>query len=288
MIEKNENGSVVDKKSGLKNFFKRATATILVAGALTSPIASEASENTSGLKNQIEISSVSEDNKEQLVNQSFSDFLNGVGDYSEDKLVNKLSYFDFERRDLGFFALNGDKDFMVQTVLIHYETVNLNQYLALGIKNKKGERAIYVVEWITGLITKLENKGAISSVESSPSEKIPYSTVVDTTNLLKDRVGDCIIPIFSFKDDQPPEGFSVNYTNFCNYLNGKISTNCNFLAGLQWPKKLNVPSHKNLFNKVKNIKSKVDTIDSLSDMKEKISSGDNIPTMWTFEYKKNQ
>jgi len=227
---------------------------------------------------------MTEEEKEEQVNQRFSDFLNGVGEYDEEKLKRKLATYAFEFRDLGFFAIGLDEHFWIQAILLHYETVNQNQYLALGIKNRKGKRNIVVVEWATELLIKSGGR-VVKPYGSSDNTYIPYSTVEETKDLLEASLEDRIIPFFAFQKRYPSEGSSYHLSNLIDYLNSKNSTNLSFAAGLLWPKNKATKGEKSLYNMIKNVKTKIGSITSLSEMKEKILTGDNIPVMWEYQYR---
>lgn len=238
---------------------------------------------------EVDVTPLTELTEEEKVNRRFSNFLNGAGEYSEEKIRKRLTGNLSERRGLGFFGVTG-KDILVQAMLLHYEIVGSNHYLALGVKNRKNERDIFVVEWITGLSQKLESR-AIRSFPSSygtNETNIFFSTIEETKYLLEDRVGDCIIANFSFKKTYPPEGLSINYTYFSDYKNTRCSINLNFAAGLLKPERF-IYDEKDFYKKIENVKSKIPGIDSLSEMKERISTvGDNMPAMWAYEYYINQ
>lgn len=221
--------------------------------------------------------------EEKEVNQRFSDFLNGVGDFEENKIKGKTIIENGFFTDLGFYHVKGEfPDFHVQSIMLHHIGGETAEYLALGIKNKEGERKIVAVEWPTKLT--MEAAGYIvigTSVGGSCLTDQRFETKDDTVNFLNENnwTGKMIVGTFTY-DDYNENYSDENIIKYFEYVETRISISLDFVAGLLLPEKVKLNSaDKDFLKKIKNQKTTLKGITSLSEMKEIIRDSEKCPIM---------
>lgn len=82
-------------------------------------------------------------------NQRFADFLNSEGDFSDEKIKREVYiFFNDKDRDLGYIVAYEDI-ILLQGILLYNEQFPNGQMLAVGIKDRGGERKIVVFKYTT-------------------------------------------------------------------------------------------------------------------------------------------
>jgi len=92
---------------------------------------------------------------EAEVNQRFEDFLNGTGEFTEEKIRNEgLTSFYTYNKDLGCMNMEQEDVFNVQGVMLYYKKVDNGEVFAFGTKDKNGKRMIVPIELPSQLFIK--------------------------------------------------------------------------------------------------------------------------------------
>lgn len=217
----------------------------------------------------------------EVVNQRFADFLAGEGDYTEKVIERKLMYRNNKRRDLGLYGTAFGDTYMVQAIFLHHEDADKSQCLALGIKDKNGERKIVLAEWPTKLLLEVDLL-RIGIRSGNTLKGLYFDTEEEALKHLSELTG----KLFSFSfmcnisSDIPPGEYYLNYKN---YLDSSIPNNNNLLANLLLPDKkdLNLDDKK-IVDQVKNVKTSIVKISDLSEMLENIKSERKFPVTFAF------
>lgn len=236
--------------------------------------------------NRTEVISV-ETEEEKEVNQRFSDFLNEIGDYKETKINNKLTRRDGHFRDLGFYAAQSDYVGEIQAILLDSIDGEVSQYLALGVKDKKGERKIVVVE--VPIEKVLEARRFTVSFRSGNVSTISFfDTKEEIRELFKEKIGKSVLASFVYNDvNEIYSGEKIS--NYVKYLESNKLINLSFLAGLLFPDKKTLFSEDiDLLKKIKGVNPQMNTITNLSGLLEIIENNKVCPVTATLEYNINE
>jgi len=176
------------------------------------------------------------DREEAEVNQRFTDFLNGEGEYTEEKIQNEgFTSFYTDKKDLGCMNMEQKDVFNIQGVMLYYKKVNNGEVFAFGTKDKNGKRIIVPIELPSQLfIESIGRTGfGIYSESSLLSDITPkYFGQRDSTyyDFLRSHIGTVFslsIPIdISSYDNLPllPESFGLKIG-----INSSFMTNINFI-----------------------------------------------------------
>jgi hypothetical protein len=177
--------------------------------------------------------------EEVEVNQRFSDFLNGEGEYSDENLKLKLWRHYDKTADLGFSKAILKDFFAFQSVLLFHKYVDGEEIMALGLKNRKGKRIITAVTMPikdilkTGILIQI---GFLAQNYSNSNVK-PYSDESEISSILDDGVGSLV----NFYMNHSPDGFLGSYDDgfektYLSVFSNKGDINRNFLKGIWRPK----------------------------------------------------
>lgn len=85
--------------------------------------------------------------EEKEVDQRFAEFLAAEGEYSDENLKKQLIHVEYHPElpvDLGYLE-SSDATFWIQAVLLFHKNKEGNDFFALGVKDKTGERKVTVV-----------------------------------------------------------------------------------------------------------------------------------------------
>ena len=205
------------EKENYVSRFKKTAAGLLAGINMMIPsggLASSKETTSEDLKPSTSVSDVviKENKSEELekleemeVNQRFSDFLNGEGEYSDEKIKRKMMYRDNKLVDLGLYGTALGYSCMVQGVLLHCQGGDESQYLALGVKDGNMEKDLYF---------------------DSEEEAVKH---------LMGLTGEVFR--FSFVCDHITEAVDEKYSDYKAYLESTIPINNDFLSGLLFPDK---------------------------------------------------
>ena len=224
------------------------------------------------------------------VNRRFSEFLNGEGEYS-DKELRKIFYtlHSGASVDLGFLEAYGTQC-LIQSVVLFNKNVEGNEFLAMGIKNKQGERKITVINWPTGKFFEVVPKIYIWKTIGSGSERFELCNKEEVSSFLSESFNRmyCFDFFYEDGDDNRPLFNGEQLTNLYNsiYL-PKISVNREFLADIYVPmKKKDIGDvGRKMLDSLKNKRSKLLEIDSYQEFLEAINNESIIPVPFSIEYK---
>lgn len=249
-------------------------------------VVNKVSEVPVGVVNKPEVISI-ETEKEKEVNQRFSDFLNGVGDYEKTKINNKLMRRDGHFRDLGLYAVEFGYTAKIQAMLLDSKDGEVSQYLALGVKDKKGKRKIVVVEMPIDKVLEAR-KLAVSLRNGNVSTVLFFDTKEEMREFLKRRIGKSMFGNFVY-DDIDEVYSDEKLSNYKKYLESNKLINLNFLAGLLFPDRKTLFSQDlGLLRKIKGVNPQMNTIINLSGMLEIIENDKVCPIVSTSEYNINE
>ncbi|GEM_PF-1937699 len=195
--------------------------------------------------------------EEMEVNQRFSEFLNGEGEYSEQSLQKKLFRGGFES-GLGFHFSDLNTLFRFQSVLLFHKNVGGREILTVGVKDRNGDRKITMVDWPVEKFFELHPNSivffGISDQNMSKNKTVRFSDEESLSSALDRLVGS----VLSIRMDSNPEkyistGGGPNYSSlYRSYFFDKKKDNRNFLAGIWWPKIKNLSiEEKKLYDSLK-------------------------------------
>lgn len=204
------------------------------------------------------------DRKEAEVNQRFEDFLNGTGEYTEEKIKNEGFISNYvHTSDLGCLVANGEIC-DVQGILLAYEKVDNGEVFALGIKDKNGERIITLVEFPSQLYI---NHDLTLDFPIYPDRfwnsaahirSFGYSRTSDYYNFLNSYIGElsligidvCLSSNTSYYNEWP-DGYKEVYAEFIDLkipVNRSLMTDINFVDDSNHSFVKNIESAKEFYN----------------------------------------
>jgi len=227
----------------------------------------------------------------ELVNQRFSQFLAGEGEFDEERInqtLMKNSSIGF--RDLGYFFSNGKYYFSIQATLLHCEDGENSQYLALGIKDRNGDRVIKGVEWPTAWLVKPGVERCYVFFRKGLNYKSDYDGLLfenenEAKEYTRGLVGKRLLVSLLYDDYNKKSDQNEEILSYFDYLNSKNLINVNFAADLLFPEKKDLMEpDKDLFEKIKKIKTKSKNITSLNEMRTMIDNNEDFPVTYAFEY----
>jgi hypothetical protein len=219
--------------------------------------------------------------EEVEVNQRFSDFLNGEGEYSDENLKLKLWRHYDKTADLGFSKAILKDFFAFQSVLLFHKYVDGEEIMALGLKNRKGKRIITAVTMPikdilkTGILIQI---GFLAQNYSNSNVK-PYSDESEISSILDDGVGSLV----NFYMNHSPDGFLGSYDDgfektYLSVFSNKGDINRNFLKGI-WRPKVNdvkISSTKEIFERYQG-DGVVLSVNNYSDFMGLINQSESLP-----------
>jgi hypothetical protein len=219
--------------------------------------------------------------EEMEVNQRFSEFLNGEGEYSDENLKLKLWRHYDKTADLGFSKAILKDFFAFQSVLLFHKYVDGEEIMALGLKNRKGKRIITAVTMPikdilkTGILIQI---GFLAQNYSNSNVK-PYSDESEISSILDDGVGSLV----NFYMNHSPDGFLGSYDDgfektYLSVFSNKGDINRNFLKGI-WRPKVNdvkISSTKEIFERYQG-DGVVLSVNNYSDFMGLINQSESLP-----------
>lgn len=126
------------------------------------------------------------------VNQRFSEFLNGEGEYSDGNIWKNL-FGKMGVKDLGYESYGRGTMINFQSVLLFHKNINGEEILALGVKNRAGERNISLVSWPIKDMIKISSVSAVAIAktdrESSQLKVEKYYSEGDVGLALDEKIG---------------------------------------------------------------------------------------------------
>lgn len=179
--------------------------------------------------------------EEDEINQRFRDFLDGVGDFIEEQIElmrHSLKSPGMPLRDLGFFEGMDDRAEIQGILLAHFQFDD-SELLAIGTKDRKGNRRVTLVEWPTIQQMKIPNRKCSFEMISgnSFSSKILQSQE-DILKFLEWKTGSVILCTFIIKYDM--NRIPVAETELRAYVEMFIANkdlNLDYVSSLLFPKR---------------------------------------------------
>jgi len=275
------------EKENYVSRFKKTAAGLLAGINMMIPsggLASSKETTSEDLKPSTSVSDVviKENKSEELekleemeVNQRFSDFLNGEGEYSDEKIKRKMMYRDNKLVDLGLYGTALGYSCMVQGVLLHCQGGDESQYLALGVKDRVGERKIVTVKWPSELLSEV-GLLRVGVKDGNMEKDLYFDSEEEAVKHLMGLTGEVFR--FSFVCDHITEAVDEKYSDYKAYLESTIPINNDFLSGLLFPDKKDLTTDDiKIFDKIKKINTNLVEINSLAGMHAYVESKNDIP-----------
>ncbi len=233
------------------------------------------------------ISTETEEEKE--VNQRFAEFLAGDGEYSEEILSEKLFSERYDELDLGFMRPLYGKYVGIQSVLLFHKNVDGEEILALGLKNKKGERKVAIV--ICPVRAAIEN--LIGYVAVGETDKISsrlkiekYYNEEEVGLVLDNKIG----MVLKMQMDSAPNNFELPsnpdiQSIYRGLFSDKTVANQSFLYEIWRPKEKDQSlEDKKFFQTLKKQNELIDVSDYKGFMDIVDNNKEDLPFIWGFDY----
>ena len=235
------------------------------------------------------------DKERAEVNQRFEDFLNGVGEYSDENIKNKAFKSIYsDTADLGCIDANNETAW-VQGIILFYEKTNQGEVFAFGTKNKKGERIITLIELPSQSI--MENDATITFLLYSDRSRYSTPNVKDFLrsstyyNFLNSHIGDFLLAEIKICTSLD----SANYSQwsdsskkiYAESVDPKISANYSLMANINFVDNNNhlFVNSNDLIKSFYDTKADVLTVDNYDDFKALLETDYNqIPTFLMFDF----
>lgn len=228
--------------------------------------------------------------EEKEVNQKFSDFLNGVGEYSDEELKLKLWGNVDKVQDLGFSKMSADNHFIFQGILLFHKNIDGEEILALGLKDRTEKRIITAVTWpIDSLLTLGYGVHTGESIGKSYTNSIPksYFDESEIGSLLDKNSGLLVNFTMNMIPDAHKNGYPTEeYGNiYISLFANKGNINRDFLTGIWRPKRTDMLSSmtREVFEKYRD-KSSVQEINDYSDFLDLTNNSDVLPFVTVLYY----
>lgn len=226
--------------------------------------------------------------EEMEVNQRFSQFLAGEGEYSDEKLELKLFRFYKSEPDLGYLKTIKNGFFSFQSVLLFHKKINGGEILALGLKNKQRKRIVTGVYWPISDILKLGYGVGIglTNQDLQWGKSTVYTDVSKIDPVLDEKIGSVLNVTMDYSSNDinkqfPNEEYRRLYNSF---FSKKGDINKSFLTGIWRPNEKDTTNlDKTLFQKIKN-KGSVLEIENYSDFLNLANRSEDLPFMTFFSH----
>lgn len=226
--------------------------------------------------------------EEVEVNQRFNQFLANEGEYSDEYLKGRLFVPNkFCIPELGFTMVSFDHFFMFHAILLFHKNINGEEILALGLKNRKGERVITAVSWPVRDIIPLGY-----GVFASKADLQMNNTVLTRFHnegvvglFLDERMGRVLNLTMDLNPSTSAGRPSEEYAKrFISLFSKKTDINRSFFTGIWRPERKDMSdSAKAMFQSVKNEGSVLE-IKNYSDFVSMTNRTEDLPFFTNFYY----
>lgn len=178
--------------------------------------------------------------EEKIIDARFKSLFEGIGEFSDKKLKDKMYYSYIEGEvDLGLCGLRDNgRDYVVQGVLLGHFWFGDKNFVAMGVKNKEGQKEIYLVQWLVKERIAAYPFGAMAEemVEKGTSYKYtikPLYTEDEAISFLENKLGSVVL--FHFYNGDYKVESSIDkkiHDYYAKYVVPRRDTNINFVSGL--------------------------------------------------------
>lgn len=226
----------------------------------------------------------------EIVNQRFGEFLAGGGEYSDEKLEKKLFRGNYAL-DLGFLNTDSQTAFVYfQAVMLFHENIDGDEILALGIKNRAGERKVATINWPVRKLMKINSAVGVGKTTSDSNwgqiEK--YYNEEDVGFFLDQKIGVVLNMTMDSnpKDDRSRYNDQEKDTTYLSLFSNKTDANRQFFLAIWRPEEKKMSEEgKKLFKSFKN-QGELLGINSYQDFLNNSNDNDKLPFVLIFSYQK--
>lgn len=228
------------------------------------------------------------DQKEMKINQKYGNFLNGEGVYSDEKL-KELFYQTPTGSlvDLGFLEAYGS-ECLIQSVILSNENIEGNQFLAIGLKNKSGERSIVVVKWPIRNFFEISPRVYIGESIGSSSKSIKLNNEEEVDSFFN-KSDDRMYRFQFFYEDVGSDSSLFQGKQLVELYNSiylpSISANREFLADIYIPMDMKDVGQTGVEMINSFGSGKLVEINSYLEFQEVVKNNDSIPVVFGINYK---
>lgn len=231
---------------------------------------------------------LTEEEKKERTKRLFSEFLAGTGEFSDFKLERKLFRGSFGNfADLGFTRASFHKESglttaNVQGVLLHHYSSNGNEFLALGVKNRKGERIVVTIYWPVKDLISIRTKHQVGFQVTNADHSFGWSESFYNEKDLSAALDSHISAVLEFGLPASPKNAKLKtdaefYVKFFAFISKKTEANRMLLAGVICPSERLLDNFSKSFIHALNERAKIPEIADHQSFLDMASRVDELP-----------